>query len=181
MLNNIAGLLGVGTPVSTNSYESIQTITVSSTVSDITFTSIPSTYKHLQIRGIVQLSQSGEMDLQFNSDTGSNYSYHRIYGSGSSVVAEAGVSTSQATVGYYVSATNNFNGFVIDILDYANTSKNKTVRSLNGNDTNGGGLIIFDSSAWRSTSAITSIKFFSKDVSRNLNQYSSFALYGIKG
>jgi hypothetical protein len=181
MLNNLVGIYGVSAPVSTNSYESIQTIPVTSTTSSITFTSIPSTYKHLQIRGIVKLSQSGEMDLQFNSDTGSNYSYHRIYGNGSSVVAEGAANTSQATVGYYVSATNNFNGFVIDILDYANTNKFKTIRSLNGNDTNGGGLVLLDSSSWRSTSAITSIKFFSKDISRDLTQYSSFALYGIKG
>jgi hypothetical protein len=97
------------------------------------------------------------------------------------VVAEAGVSTSQATVGYYVSGTSIYNGFVIDILDYANTNKYKTIKSLNGTDTNGGGLILFDSSSWRSTAAITSIKFFSKDISRDLNQYSSFALYGIKG
>ena len=179
MLNNIAALHPAAAAL--NSYESISTVTVSSTVSDITFSSIPSTYKHLQIRGIVKLSQSGEMDLQFNSDTAANYSYHRIYGSGSSVVAEAGVSTSQATVGYYVSGTSIYNGFVIDILDYANTNKYKTIKSLNGTDTNGGGLILFDSSSWRSTAAITSIKFFSKDISRDLNQYSSFALYGIKG
>jgi hypothetical protein len=162
-------------------FESIATTTVGSGgVASVTFSSIPATYTHLQIRGIVQLEQSGEMDLQFNSDTAANYSYHRIYGSGSSVVVEGAANTSQATVGYYVSAASIFNGFVIDILDYANTSKYKTIKSLNGTDTNGGGLIVFDSSSWRSTSAITSIKFFSKDISRDLNQYSSFALYGIR-
>jgi hypothetical protein len=130
---------------------------------------------------LTRLAQSGEIDLRFNSDTGSNYSYHRIYGNGTSAIAEAGTSTAYATVGYYSLATNIFNVAVIDILDYANTDKNKTVRSLNGNDTNGGGLIVFDSSNWRSTSAITSITVFSKDVSRDLQQNSSFALYGIKG
>lgn len=150
-------------------------------VASVTFSSIPSTYSHLQIRMLTQLSGgNGEIDLQFNSDTGSNYSYHRIYGNGSSAVAEAGVSTTQATVGYYSSATSVFNGAVVDILDYANTNKYKTIRSLNGMDTNGGGLVLFDSSSWRSTSAISSITVFSKDGSRPLAQYSSFALFGVK-
>lgn len=164
------------------SYESIATATVASgTSTSLTFSSIPATFTHLQVRGIARLSGgSGELDFQFNSDTGANYSYHRLYGNGSSAVAEAGVSTTQATVGYYSAATSVFNGLVVDILDYANTNKYKTVRSLNGMDTNGGGLILFDSSSWRSTSAITSITIFSKDGSRPLDQYSHFALYGIK-
>ena len=115
MLNVIAGMLGSGVAASTNSYESIATVTVGAGgSSSVTFSSIPSTFKHLQVRGLVQLANgSGELDFRFNGDTGSNYSYHRIYGNGASVVAEAGVSTSQATVGYYLSATNIFNGIVV--------------------------------------------------------------------
>jgi len=169
--------------LNTSSYESIatQTVGIGGTTS-LTFSSIPSTYKHLQLRMLTQLSVgNGEIDLQFNSDTGSNYGYHRIYGNGSSAVAEWGTSTTQATVGYYASASNVFNGGVVDILDYTNTNKYKTIRTLSGMDTNGGGLILFDSSAWRSTSSITSITVFSKDGARPLAQYSSYALYGIKG
>jgi len=183
LLNQIAAIHGTGVAASTTSYESIATVTVGAGgSSSISFSSIPSTFKHLQVRGLVQLANgSGELDFRFNGDTGSNYSYHRIYGNGASVVAEAGVSTSQATVGYYLSATNVFNGIVVDILDYANTNKNTTTRSLNGMDTNGSGLILFDSSLWRNTAAITSIEVFSKDAGRPLTQYSQFALYGIKG
>ena len=163
-------------------FESIATVSVASgTSASLTFSSIPGTYTHLQVRGIARLSGgNGELDFQFNSDTSTNYNYHRIYGNGSSVVAEAGTSTTQATVGYYTAATSVFNGMVVDILDYANTNKYKTVRSLNGMDTNGAGIVFLDSSLWRSTSAITSITIFSKDGSRPLDQYSHFALYGIR-
>jgi hypothetical protein len=67
---------------------------------------------------------------------------------------------------------------ICDVLDYANTNKFKTLRSLTGNDRNGSGSIWLDSGLWRSTSAITSIKFTTGTA---FAQYSQFALYGIKG
>jgi len=69
-------------------------------------------------------------------------------------------------------------GFIVDILDYANTNKYKTVRSLNGNDANGSGSMNLSSNVWLSTAAITSLTLSS---SSDFRQYSSFALYGIKG
>jgi hypothetical protein len=70
---------------------------------------------------------------------------------------------------------------ILDILDYANTNKYKTTRNLAGvdsNDTNG--KISFESGSWRSTSAVSTITLISGTGSDFL-QYSSFALYGIKG
>jgi hypothetical protein len=68
----------------------------------------------------------------------------------------------------------------MDILDYTSTNKNKTVRSLGGFDRNGGGIITLSSSLWFKTpEAITSIRL--KPQSSSWTQYSSFALYGIKG
>jgi hypothetical protein len=162
--------------------EPIATTLVGSTTNSVTINNIPSGYKNLQLRWILQLTNgSGELDLRFNSDSGTNYSYHRIYGQGTSAVAEAGINTAYATVGYYATATSVFNGAVIDILDYSNTNKFKTVRSLNGMDTNGGGLVLFDSSCWRNTAPITSITIFSKDTNRDLAANSRISLYGIKG
>ena len=68
---------------------------------------------------------------------------------------------------------------IIDILDYASTSKFKTTRVLDGYDANGSGEVIIGSGNWRSTSAITSITL--GPSSGNMKLYSSFALYGIKG
>jgi hypothetical protein len=172
-------------------FDSIQTVTVGSGgVSSVTFSSIPGTYTHLQIRGIARTNTGGGsstvgLEMRFNSDTGANYtSNHVLYGTGSSALAAA--SGTSMDLGSVVnspqsSATaNSFGVVVADILDYANTNKYKTVRGLggyDGNDTNG--IVTFRSFAWMNTSAITSITFSAS--TRDIAQYSSLALYGIKG
>ena len=68
---------------------------------------------------------------------------------------------------------------VIDILDYANTNKYKTLRVLTGIDVNGsGGYVQLSSGLWQSSSAITSITLTN---STNYTTATQFALYGIKG
>ena len=78
------------------------------------------------------------------------------------------------------SSANIFGAIVIDILDYANTSKYKTARLLGGADQNGSGEVWSHSGNWRNTTAISSIKLL-EAVTGNFVQYSHFALYGIKG
>jgi hypothetical protein len=73
-----------------------------------------------------------------------------------------------------------FGSIVVDILEYANTSKLKVVRGLSGNDANGLGGTSISSTLWNSTSAINSITF-EADAGKNFIQNSQFALYGIKG
>jgi len=167
-------------------YESIATFTGSGTPSSITFSSIPSTYKHLQIRYLVRVATgAGTNDqfiyAQFNGDTGSNYSWHYLLGDGATPAASGNASQTQMAVGAVPqgSATAGIFGVaVIDILDYASTSKNKTVKVFNGNDRNGAGDIILNSGLWINTSPITSINIAS---SASFATNSSFALYGIKG
>jgi hypothetical protein len=72
-----------------------------------------------------------------------------------------------------------FGAIVLDVLDYANTSKNKTLRSFFGHDRNGTGEIGFDSSLWMKTEEIKSIRFSIVGGS-NFVANSSFALYGVK-
>jgi hypothetical protein len=168
------------------SFESIATVTVGSGgASNVEFTSIPGTYTHLQIRvtslSDVDTSAGGaNIHLQCNSDTGSNYAWHELYGTGASASAGAGTSQTYIKTGYTADNDTYYTGAsVIDILDYANTNKYKTVRALAGSDINGsGGYILFRSGVWMNTNAITSIKLTNQ--SGNLKQYSSFALYGIK-
>ena len=182
MLNIISGTLSTGAPpVAPNSYESIATVSVGSGGSGtITFSSIPSGYEHLQIRAINLGSASGtDVRIRFNSDTGSNYRTHFIYGDGSTVAAGTS-STTYSTIALTSLTTSNPSAFVTDILDYTSTAKNKTVRSLMGNDSNGSGYAVLYSGLWFATpAAITQIDITPN--SGNFNQYSSFALYGIKG
>jgi hypothetical protein len=178
MLNNIVGLLDAGIPASTNSYESIMTTTVGAGgQSAITFSSIPSTYKHLQIRYSANCTTTGNPIVRFNSDTGSNYAYHILYGQGSSALSTSGASQTFMYLGVVYQNTSVFNGGIIDILDYANTNKTKTMRALTGADNNSAGEIGLFTGLWNNTTAINSITI----TLANFTQNSRFALYGIKG
>lgn len=173
-------------------YDSLATVTLSASTASITFAGIPSGYKHLQVRGImrndVAITGMGDLRVRFNSDAGSNYSYHLLYGDGTSATAGAATSQTYGRLARNVTpcannGANIFGAFVADILDYGNTSKNKTIRSLGGENNNtataAAQSISFTSSAWFSTSAITQIDI-TDDSSGNFAQYSSFALYGVK-
>jgi hypothetical protein len=172
-----------------NDYESIATVTVGSGgASTISFTSIPSTYQHLQIRGIARTTASQDREslkLTFNSDTGSNYARHSLWGSGSAASAFGEASTAFILLTDFAAATATasiFGSAVTDVLDYKNTNKYTTVRSLGGVDLNAA-VTVFDglnSGLWMNTAAVSSITLTPFSGS-NFVQYSSFALYGIKG
>jgi hypothetical protein len=167
-------------------YDSIATTTLGSTTATITFSSIPATYTHLQIRLIGRCNRAVEASdavlMRFNSDTASNYSYHGLYGDGSSAGTYGAASTTFATIMDCTAAgaaASIFGVGVCDILDYANTNKYKTVKSLQGFDRNGAGTLQLVSSNWRNTNAITSIDL--TPANGSWIQYTSAALYGIKG
>jgi hypothetical protein len=183
MIGNIAaGLYGTGVAPVTSSYFSIATTTLGSSQSSVTFTDggAWADYKHLQVRALVQSANSGtasdvlNMDINGNSQTKNHY----LYGNGS--VALSGVGTAGAILNIpQANVTSVFSGVVIDILDFASTSKNKTIRALGGYDKNGAGELTFYSNLYAvNTNAITSITF--NVLSTSIAQYSSFALYGIK-
>jgi len=168
-------------------FESIATVTVGSGGSStISFTSIPGTYKHLQVRGIGRTNRADALDyykIQFNTDTGSNYAWRQLYGSGATAAAQAGTTATEIRA-FRVAGANDpaniFGGQVFDVLDYANTNKYKTVRCLGGQDNNGSGEISFSSGLWQNTNAITSIEI-KPGGGTNWEQYTTFALYGIGG
>lgn len=169
-------------------FESIATTTLATATATVTFSSIPATYKHLQLRilGRTDRATAGDaIRIQFNSDTTSaNYRSHILYGDGASA-ASANLGNTAGVTSYAISAAsagaNIFGAMVIDFLDYGNANKYKTVRSLAGFDVNGsGGESHFGSGVWMSSSATTSLTII-PNVGSNFVQYSSFALYGIKG
>ena len=189
MLPSLIGVIASsgGAAGGATSYESIATVTVGGGgSSSISFTSIPSTYQHLQVRLMARTNRATEADFLtviFNSDTGSNYSYHYLQGDGTSAASSNSVNSPYVLLNRFAasSATSGVNGVgVLDVLDYANTNKYKTTRSLAGYDNNGSGVIELDSGNWRNTAAITSITI-APGAGTSFNQYSSFALYGIKG
>ena len=168
-------------------FESIATVTVGSGgAANVEFTSIGTDWTHLQIRLMVRSTTGGsnqdELRLQINSDTGSNYARHNLFANGSSVTASGNATQTFIYCGGAVRdgvTSGIYSVGVIDILDYRNTNKYKTLRSLNGDDQNGAGSLNFSSGLWMNTNAITSIKLYPE--ANNFKQYSHFALYGIKG
>ena len=167
-------------------YDSIATTTVGAGgASSITFSSIPQTYTHLQIRYISRSNRADITDwlqLTFNSDTGSNYTQHFLRGNGSAASAGATTPATYINAGTSVAQTGGsdiFGATVVDVLDYKDTNKYKTVRSLNGHDRNGAGFVYFESGVWMNTNAITTLTLTGGAAA--FSQYSSFALYGIRG
>ena len=164
-------------------YDSIATGIGTGANDEITFSSIPSTYTHLQIRGIANSGgTTNTMNVRFNGDTSSIYVRRRILGDGSTIGNAA--QTAQSQIPFISSsglptAANTYGVFVIDILDYRSTYKHKTLRLLTGQDSNGSGAVEMTSGLWPNASAITSVT-----VRLNGGAYtvpSQVALYGIKG
>jgi hypothetical protein len=171
-----------GIPPITGKYYLMGSVTVGAGgASSIEFTDIPPVYRHLQVRLIGRSSTTGAngdyFNLQINGDTGSNYAYHGLYVDGAAAYATALSSVSYmywsrlATTSH---SANIFGAGVFDILDYANTSKNTTVRGVQGYDSNGGGRLYLNSGLWASTSAVTSIK-----MTFTWAEHTTAALYGI--
>lgn len=174
-----------GSAADPGAFVPIATTTVPSAgAATVTFSSIPSTYTHLQIRGIGRTTGSytqSYVKLEFNGDTtGTNYYSHYIQADGSSVAAgaNADISAHYDIAGANATASV-FGAIIFDVLDYSNTNKYKTTRVLGGTDNNGSGRMNVTSGLWENTNAVTSITL--TPFSGNFVQYSSFTLYGIKG
>jgi hypothetical protein len=174
----------------TNSYESIATVTATTTTSSFTFSSIPSTYKHLEIRGIARdtIADNGGagIKMQFNGDTGANYTRHGLRGDGTnaSTIGNSGFDV-MAFIGGSMgdsSTADAFGASVISIPDYASTSKYKTGMAFSGSEANtasGNFYIVLNSGLWVNTAAITSITVLPGQTAFKAG--TTFALYGIKG
>jgi hypothetical protein len=148
---------------------------------NVEFTSIPSTYKHLQIRGIARTNRALTRDalkITVNGNT-STYGFHNLFGNGSSATSNAFTTQPRIYLPSLLSAntTAQYTVGVIQILDYTSTSKFKTTRTLHGYDANGSGIVGLSSGLFQSTGAITR---FSGGTSANIAAGSQFALYGIK-
>ena len=168
------------------SFDSIATTNITTNTASVTFSSIPANYKHLQVRCIVRddslfAERALFVEINGNSPSGSN-AYHILSGNGSSASSSAATSQGRWSDTISVpaaSATANiFGAVIIDVLDYANTNKTKTLRALGGYDANGTGKVVFSSYLYNSTNAISSLVLY---TNQNVISGSSFALYGIKG
>ena len=164
----------------------IATVTLSSQTTNIDFTNIPQNYTHLQIRGVGNVVHSGtdygDLSLNFNSDTGTNYTWTRMRGNSTAVGTDLQTTYASARAVYMcltASASSFYGATIIDILDYSNASKYKTAYSMGGIDFNASGSGVGStSSLWLNTNPITSIRCSSSNGDFRAN--TTLALYGIK-
>lgn len=177
-------MLGVGGALATN-FDSIATASGTGSSNTISFTSISSAYKHLQIRYIARSTFAGtSINLLYtlnNDTTAANYPWHALRGDGASASSINGLTLNLLINEGFTGSTAGTGQMgvgVIDFLDYANTNKNKTQRALGGQDRNGAGQVTFQSSLWLNTAAINRIDLIAQ--SGNFTTDSHFALYGIK-
>ena len=158
--------------------------TVTTTAASITFSNIPSTYKHLHLRGLFgSVSGDDAFGIQFNGDTGNNYAYHYLASNGTTTYPGSSTSRPFAILTDSAGAaiSSRPSTFVMDILEYTSTTKTKVLKHSVGTNNNGPGWQQFVSGLWFATpAAITSITLLGLSGAR-FSQYSSIALYGIKG
>jgi uncharacterized protein YegP (UPF0339 family) len=170
-------LVGNSAYIPPGSYVSIATGNGTGSSPTITLSSIPQTFKHLEIRTFATSSGNWAM-MKINSDSGSNYTNHFFYGNGTTIAVSG--YTSQTSL--YGTRANIYASIksvgIISILDYSSTTKYKTIRGVTGEDAGYEGFLVMSSGLWLNTSAITSIEFITQ--SGNWNSTNSFALYGIK-
>jgi hypothetical protein len=165
--------------LSTTAFNSIATTTAGASTATLSFTSIPSTYKHLQIRISGGNATGQSVRMHFNSDTNTNYMTHRL--SANNGIAVTGGTTGPSwdfiNLAGFAGLTTSPGMSIVDILDYASTTKNKTLRALSGFDNNGAGYIDINSGLWFATpAAITRIDL---TQTSNWGNGSTVSLYGI--
>lgn len=158
-----------------STYEPIATTTLGSAVASYTFSSIPGTYTDLIMVVSAKLTSGGATNHYYtlNSDTGSNYSYTRLYGTGSSAGSGRGSNTTNIFGGDITSTEPLAD--IVQFNNYANTSTYKTILIRNNPVTSTVHAIV---SLWRNTAAITSIT--ATTPSSTFAVGSTFTLYGIK-
>lgn len=165
---------------------SLATATITSAGANITFSGIPQTYKHLELRVLGRSTNSGtacdEIRMRLGNgsiDSGSNYSWQHLYGSGTSASATYDINTSFMRIGFVSRDGNNSNLFqttIIRIADYTST-KRKVVTGISGGANSGSQAIaaICDG-LWNNTSAITDIGLYTE---LNWQVGSYVTLYGV--
>lgn len=167
------------------SLESIATITAGSGgTTSVTFSDIPGGFQHLQVRALLYgtggAGSAGWLSARANGNTNSGQRSHRIRATGSTCVAENSSDNQMYHALIDNSSAGAYAAFVLDILDYASTTKNKTFRGFSGNDRNGAGDLILSSSLYASTSAITSLTLLTTSMTLTYAQHSTWALYGVR-
>lgn len=169
-----------------NTYEAIATQTLGSASASVTFSSIPGTYTDLILITQYMNNINGGLWLQYNGDSGTNYSIVNLISDATNTPATYATGNQP-----YIWADTYLTGTgtvatdrpmtISHIMNYADTTKFKTTLCRSGDvrtTSSTAGTSYLGVSTWRNTSAINSITISAGGV--NFIATSTFSLYGIK-
>jgi hypothetical protein len=160
-----------------NTYIPLASTTITSLTASVTFSSISSAYTDLVIIGSVLGNGSMSLDLQFNGDTATNYSYVPLDGSGTSTSSPRQTNTGSIQFAGWsrnLDSTTNPSTLIANIMNYSSTTKYKTALNRSMALGTPGNCVDAFVGTWRSTAAITSITIRGSVVANTV-----FSLYGI--
>ena len=153
-------------------YEPIATTTLGSAQASVSFSSF-SGYTDLVLVCVATTASDDQfLSVQFNGDTGSNYSNTYMTGNGSTATSGR---NSNSTIAYIAGSSSNTVP-VLSITQIQNYSNSTTYKTLLSRTNDSSLLVQATVSLWRSTSAITSLVIASNG---NISSGSTFTLYGI--
>ena len=159
-------------------YTPIATTTLGSPAASVTFSSISGTYTDLiLVLNCSLTSGTGNAAIQFNSDTGNNYSFTSLGGSGTAAVSSRNTGASSTYLSYYGYLTQTWQNYVTQIMNYSNSTTYTTLLSRANNTDNGTNANV---GLWRNTSAVTSVTVIAALSSSTFIAGSTFTLYGVK-
>jgi len=169
--------------MTTNTMVALQTVTVTgSAASTVNFDlSSVSGYTDLKLVCNIIPTNGGTAYVGYrvgngSVDTGSNYSYTGLYGTGSAAGSYNGTSDTKWDFEGTQFQTSSIFMMSVDIMNYANTTTYKTAISRSSRaDT----LVRAVVGLWRSTSAINKIQVFTETGNASFGIGSTFTIYGI--
>lgn len=159
--------------MATPTYDLLDSVTLSGSAATVTFSGISGDYRDLILVAQGRSSASDSVRFRVNGDTGNNYSYVVMLGTGSSANSFSGVENKLVLQTQFGTAFGS--RFTVQFLDYSATDKHKPVLATSNNRAD---QVSAAANRWASTSAITSIELFF-DGSVTFSSGSTFHLYGV--
>lgn len=156
----------------TNTYIALATVTLGATATDVSFSSIPGTYRDLVFVMTGSSTLATDVTMLINNDSSNIYTSVRMLGDGVNTAS----STTSGTSGTWLrfSGTTVIGSNIVQFMDYAQTNKHKTllIRTDNSNS-----LTAARAARFGTTNAITSFKVTSDTGLFSIG--STFSLYGV--
>jgi len=156
----------------TPTYTALATVTLGGTASSVTFSSIPATYRDLVLVISGTASNTINVVIRLNGDTGSNYSYVVAEGNGASAASLSGTDA-LPEVGRMSTTLSNT---IVQVMDYSATDKHTT---LLGRGNSSADLTRMSATRWANTAAVTSLTAFASPTPRTFSSGTTLSLYGI--